>query len=75
MWGDRAKTVFVRGTAACGQGMIREVPPHVVASPVQGGRPCLCAIIEAALLEEKWPWEAGWPLTTYSGLQMALLAL
>lgn len=55
--------------------MIREVLPHVVASPVQGGHPCLCAIIEAALLEEKWPWEAGWPLTTYSGLQMALLAL
>lgn len=33
------------------------------------------AVIEAALLEEGWPWEAGESLTTYYWFQMVLLAL
>lgn len=32
------------------------------------------AVIEASLLEEGWPWEAGKPLTTYYWFQMVLLA-
>lgn len=50
---------------------MREISCCAVAALAQGRVPVWWAVMEAALLEEEWPWEAGPPLI----LTLALLVL